>query len=133
MAQKQTTPIPEPITRLQRQLEEFRRTRPRRTKLPESLWDTAAELARQYGVHAVAQPLRLDYMGLKKRLGEEASRQATQPKPVFVELSAPPAGTRPACLIELESTRGSKLRIHWPAGTAPDWAGLLRAWRDAEA
>ncbi|HEY4050335.1 MAG TPA: hypothetical protein VGM27_26015 [Acidobacteriaceae bacterium] len=49
---------------LQRQLEQFRSNQPRRTKLPESLWQVAVELARQYGVYPVAQPLRLDYMGL---------------------------------------------------------------------
>jgi hypothetical protein len=24
------------------------------------------------------------------------------------------------------------MRIHWEAGTPPDWTSLLRAWRDAE-
>jgi len=31
-------PIPEAIVQLQRQLDQFRSTQPRRTKLPESLW-----------------------------------------------------------------------------------------------
>ena len=35
---KLKAPIPEPIVQLQRQLDQFRSTRPRRTKLPESLW-----------------------------------------------------------------------------------------------
>jgi hypothetical protein len=63
-----TAPTPEPILQLQRQLEDFRSSQPGRMKLPESLWQAAVELARQYGV-PVAHPLRLDYMGLKKRLG----------------------------------------------------------------
>jgi len=66
---KSTLAIPEPIVQLQRQLEQFRGTQPRRTKLPESLWQAAVELARQHGVYPVAHPLRLDYMQLKKRLG----------------------------------------------------------------
>ena len=70
MSGKAKPPIPEPIVQLQRQLDQFRSTRPRRTKLPESLWQAAVELARQHGVYSVAHPLRLDYMGLKKRLGE---------------------------------------------------------------
>ena len=63
---RKSTPIPEPIAQLQRQLDQFRSTQPRRTKLPESLWQAAVELARQHGVYPVAHPLRLDYMGLKK-------------------------------------------------------------------
>jgi hypothetical protein len=47
---------------LQRQLEEFRSTRQHRTKLPETLWQAAVELAREHGLHRVAHPLRLDYM-----------------------------------------------------------------------
>jgi hypothetical protein len=35
---KSTSPIPEPIEQLQRQLDQFRSTQPHRTKLPESLW-----------------------------------------------------------------------------------------------
>jgi hypothetical protein len=41
--------------------EEFRSAQPVRTKLPESLWEAAVELARQHGIYAVAHPLRLDY------------------------------------------------------------------------
>ena len=58
---RETKPIPEPVAQLQRQLEQFRSTQPERTKLPESLWQSAVELARQHGVYPVAHPLRLDY------------------------------------------------------------------------
>ena len=75
MNRKSTLPIPEPILQLQRQLDQFRSTQPRRTKLPEPLWQAAVELARQYGVYPVAHPLRLDYMRLKKRLGGFPSRR----------------------------------------------------------
>jgi hypothetical protein len=125
--------IAEPIAQLQRELEEYRRLQPRRAKLPEPIWDAAAELAREHGVHAVAQALRLDYMGLKRRLGGEvASQRPDKSKPVFVELIAPPPTKSEECLIEFESTGGDKMRIHWPVGTAPDWTALLRAWRGSE-
>jgi hypothetical protein len=68
MNRKSTSPIPEPIAQLQRQLDQFRSTQQRQTKLPEPLWQAAIELARQHGVYSVAHPLRLDYTGLKKRL-----------------------------------------------------------------
>ena len=69
MDSKITSPIPEPIVQLQRQFDQFRSTQPRRTKLPEPLWEAAVELARQHGLYSVAHPLRLDYVQLKKRLG----------------------------------------------------------------
>jgi hypothetical protein len=132
MNRKGTGLIAEPIAQLQRELEEYRRMQPRRAKLPASIWEAAAELAREHGVYAVAHPLRLDYMGLKKRLGEGTSRRPGKPKPVFVELIAPPAAKGEECLIEFESTRGDKMRIHWPVRIAPDWTALLRAWRGTE-
>jgi hypothetical protein len=66
---KSATSIPGAIEQLQRQLDEFRSTQPHRTKLPESLWQAAVELARHHGVYSVL--IRCGwtmYVGLKKRL-----------------------------------------------------------------
>ena len=117
---------------LQRQLDQFRSTQPRRTKLPEPLWQAAVELARQHGIYPVAHPLRLDYMGLKKRLGEPSSHRRKAPRAAFVELITPHPATPEECVIEFESSRGTKMRIQWKATTPPDWASLLRAWRETE-
>ena len=127
-----TAAIPEPIAQLQRQLDQFRSTQPGRRKLPESVWQAAVELAREHGVYSVAHPLRLDYMGLKKRLGGASRRRRKASKPAFVELIAPHAATLRECVIEFESLRGGKVRIRWKAAAPPDWTSLLRAWRDAE-
>ena len=127
-----TAVIPEQIAQLQHQLNEYRSTQPWRRKLPESLWQAAVELAREHGVYSVARPLRLDYMGLKKRLGGVPRLRQKASKPAFVELIAPQAATLKECVIEFESLRGGKVRIQWKAAAAPDWTSLLRAWRDAE-
>jgi len=129
---KDTLPIPEPILQLQRQLDQFRSTQSRRTKLPEPLWQAAVELARQHGVYHVAHPLRLDYTRLKKRLGGIQSRRRKAHKPAFVELVAPRSAVLEDCVIEFESPSGGKMRIQWKSPVPPDWANLLRAWRDAE-
>ena len=125
---RESTPIPEPVAQLQRQLEQFRNTQPGRTKLPESLWQAAVELARQYGVYSVAHPLRLDYTGLKKRLGGVPTLRRKATKPSFVELIAP----REEYVIEFEAPSGNKMRVQWKASTPRDWVSLLRAWREAE-
>jgi hypothetical protein len=125
---KSTPAIPEAILQLQRQLDQFRSTQPRRTKLPESLWQAAVELARQYGVYPVAHPLRLDYTGLKKRMGGVPIVRRKATKPAFVEMIAP----QEECVIEFEAPSGNKMRVQWKASTPHDWASLLRAWREAE-
>jgi hypothetical protein len=126
------TVTPEPIAQLQRQLDQIRSTEPRGRKLPESVWQTAVELAREHGVYAVAHPLRLDYMGLKKRLGGVTRPRRKARKPAFVELIASPSAMLRECVIEFEPLRGGKVRIQWKAAAPPDWLSLLRAWREAE-
>ena len=132
MNDKSASPIPEPIVQLQRRFDEFRSSRPHRTKLPETLWQAAAELAREHGLHHVAHPLRLDYMGLKKRLEGVPGPQKKMAAPAFVELIASHPATISECVIEFESSIGSKMRIQWKGSSTPDWASLLRAWREAE-
>jgi hypothetical protein len=83
-------------------------------------------------VYPVAHPLRLDYTGLKKRLGGAPSVRRKTTKPAFVELIASGRMQPDECVIEFESSGGSKMRIQWKTTASPDWTSLLRAWRDAE-
>jgi hypothetical protein len=124
--------IPESIAQLKLQLNEIRSTRPRGKRLPDSIWQSAVELAREHGVYSVAHHLRLDYAGLKNRLGGVSHRRRKARKPAFVELIATPAAMQGECSIEFESLRGGKVRIQWKAATSPDWMSLLRAWRETE-
>jgi len=117
---------------MQQQLGEFRAAHPVRTKLPESLWQFAVELARQHGVYTVAHPLRLDYTRLKERLGESSGRRGKTTKPAFVELIAPKPTKLHEFVIEIEASNGAKMRIQWRTAAPPDWTALLRAWRAVE-
>jgi hypothetical protein len=127
-----TPPIPEAIVQLRRQLDQFRSTQPRRTKLPEPLWQAAVELARQHGIYPVAHPLRLDYMGLKRRLDGVPALRRKASKPAFVELTAPRAVQVAEYAIDFECPSGRKMRIQWKTSAPPDWVSLLRAWREME-
>jgi len=88
--------------------------------------------ARQYGLYSVAHPLRLDYAQLKKRLGGVVTVSRKASSPAFVELIASHSVSMSECVIEFESSIGSKMRIQWKGASAPDWARLLRAWRESE-
>ena len=132
MNNKNASSIPEPIAQLQRRFDEFRSTQPHRTKLPETLWQAAVELAREHGLHPVAHPLRLDYMGLKRRLEGLPSARKKAAAPAFVELITAHPAPVAECVIEFEYSIGSKMRIQWKGPSTPDWASLLRAWREAE-
>ncbi|HEY5174546.1 MAG TPA: hypothetical protein VII95_03160 [Terriglobales bacterium] len=124
--------VPLGMRRVYGRFERWRKSHTGRLPIPERLWASAAELAREHGVFRTAKVLRLEY-GKLKRMAESAGSigcSATAPTS-FVELVAPPAMGRSECLIELEGPRG-KMRIQWKGTTGPDLAGLSRAlWESA--
>ena len=123
MNDKNNKPVAEPILQLQQRLEQFRSSHAHRARIPEALWQAAVELARQHGLNAVAHSLRLDYMGLKRRLADvaESGDKKKARAPGFVEWVAPYTAAGAECVIEFESQRGGKMRIQWKGSGAPDW------------
>ena len=121
------------IEAVRTQFEDWRSGRAGKSPIPDELWSAAIKAARQEGVNRTAQKLRLDAGKLKRLLiaADGRERRAAR-KPRFVELIAPAVASTPECLIEFESPSGRKMRIHWTAPVPPDWANLLRAWRDTE-
>ncbi len=131
MPVQRSAKIPEAILHLQQQLDQWRGAQKGRTKLPESFWQAAVDLAKQYGVFRTAQPLRLDYTRLKQRLSGPVPRRKS-PRPAFVELVRPQPAEMEEFVIEFESAQGGKMRVQWRSNTPPDWTNLLRAWRDGD-
>ena len=130
------SPVVNPsIDQVRQRLARWRRTRRKGSRIPDPLWKAAVQVAGSYGLNPTARALRLDYYDLQKRL-----EAAAGPDPVgksslhsFVELV--PASCRadgttsapvPECLVELESPRGAKLRIHLKGTPVPDLAALGR-------
>ena len=132
MPLRRSEEIPEPILQLQEQLDQWRGSQKQRTRLPESFWEAAVELAKRYGVYPTAHPLRLDYMRLKKRVMGAAGRRRKPAPPAFVELVRAHRAELEECVIEFESAQGAKMRVQWKASVPPDWGSLLRAWREGD-
>jgi hypothetical protein len=122
--------IAEDLLALSQRFEEWRTAQPPRSRLPESMWAAAAEMAQRHGVHCTSKALRLDYTRLKKRLPSTAAvtGQTQSTPPDFLELLASSTSSVAECVLEVESNRG-RMRVAMK-GVTPDWAGLLRAWRE---
>jgi len=86
-------------------------------------------------LYVVARSLKLDYCSLKKHVDGslECRRRQKKTPPKFVELIGATRHSVDEYLIEFESARGRKLRIHCKTSTPLDWTALLRAWRRAAA
>ena len=105
----------ESLEQVEQRFRRWRESRKHGQRIPAVLWAAAAGVAKQHGVHRVARALRLDYNGLKNRVGQ-AGPATRSPKidAQFVELFAAPASTvAPVCecAVELENARGAKMRV----------------------
>ena len=125
---RQHTEIPEELQQLSKQLEQWRSANPPRARLPESFWTAAVEMAQGHGLHRTAKALRMDYTRLKKRLPGPVEPAGPGPS-TFLEWVAPATAGPVECVVEWESARG-RMRVAMK-GVKPDWASLLRAWRES--
>jgi hypothetical protein len=125
-------------------LDEWRRLATGPKRIPEPIWERATELAIRHGVGVVAAGLRLDHSKLKGKVAAvspvRADKKAMmvtaprQPQPVgasFVELfgtttSASSTPSTTTCVLQVESSRGSRLRMEVGGLDAPGLALLLK-------
>lgn len=124
MAKGAKAEIPVGLRAVYQKLERWRRTRQGRSPLPEALWKSAAEAAREHGVSRTGQVLHLEYSKLKRVMNATRGRACSPTR--FVELGPLAALGGDECVIELEGARG-KLRLRLRGSAAGDLAGLSRA------
>ena len=119
------------LEQVRRRFELWRKRRKRCSPIPETLWASAVELVREHGLNRTAQALRLDYYALKKRLVSKEGLLCGSPqKATFIEFPLSGAGGSPACTVEMENTRGEKMKIHLAGLGAPELTVLTeRFWR----
>ena len=128
MSERPTVSVPAEIEEAQLQFEAWRRERQRGQRIPESLWLTAVELAKQHGVWPTARALHLDHSRLKGRVrnGEDDEKNGA-----FVEL-IPEGAMLCGCTVEMEDGRGARMRIELK-GAAADVTALSRTfWSERE-
>lgn len=99
-------------------------------RIPAEIWDEAAELARQHGVGPVARALKLDYACLKKRVGAAGVlAPTTTTTTTFVEF-LPAFDRLEQCTVELQSARGTQVRVKLETMSAASLVTVLRGLVD---
>jgi hypothetical protein len=102
--------------------ETWRRAKKPHNRIPKSLWAAAVEVCKQHPTYQVSQALRLNYTELKQRTARANSGSDTQHPSLdrnFVELSLGLEAQPVLCSIELESPKGSKVKMSF-AGKCRD-------------
>ncbi len=112
------------------QFESWRTSREKRTAIPETLWDAAVILSKEYCTLQISKALRLNFTSLKNRV--QASNSGFSPKsdsdPAFVELDFGRSIFPAECLVEMEDKSGSKMKVHLKGVTGVDLLELGRAF-----
>ncbi len=130
---------------LHRKIEAWRQTRPGTRPMPEELWKEASGFARELGICRVARALRVNYVGLKRRLrasgaprvvSRTSRRAASISRPDFIELSRParfaalseaPAGSD--AMVEVVAPDGTRLTIRVKGATSANVVAWVSAFR----
>jgi len=102
---------------LVQRLKAWRATRVPGQRIPEELWQAAAELARVHGLSRTATALQLSYYDLQRRLsGGRVPRRRRVPVTHFVELAPPtaPAGLPEQGTLEVVQASGARLTLRLP-------------------
>lgn len=95
-----------------RRFERWRRSCRGYGRIPNELWQVAAEAAAVHGVEATASRLEIDAARLKQWMRSAGDSDAAATPPIrFVELAPLPPDSTAECTLELEDPSGRKLRI----------------------
>jgi hypothetical protein len=129
----------EQLDALVERVEQWRSGRQGRERIPEHLWDAAAQVARLRGVTPTARALQFSHALLKQRVAR-AGNVSIEQKPAFVEVQmpavsvsgvgVPSANSRVA--IEVTGGRGGRMRVEFADARAVDVVGLVNAFWSRE-
>ncbi|MBW1688315.1 MAG: hypothetical protein JRS35_25030 [Deltaproteobacteria bacterium] len=123
------------VKQVRGRIEQWRKTRAKRSPMPEPLWDAAVQLAQADGVYPIARALQVSYQSLKYRVAL-ASKESCRAPAGFVELTPIPASPAPASgsapggetVLELSNRGGATLTIRFPAERELDVERLAAAF-----
>lgn len=104
---------------------EWRRSRDKRSPIPEDLWRAAVTLSSFCSTYRTAKALRLDYAKLKRLIHENSVRSYGSG---FVELRAESLFATSQCSIELQSPAGFRMEIRAEASTPTQFLPLITAF-----
>lgn len=118
------------LEEVQEQFENWRKTRERRTTIPEALWQAAVSLSEDYPTLQISKALRLNYTALKNRVqaSNTDSSARTDSGPAFVELDFGRSIFPGECIVEMKDKSGSKMKMQLKGVTGLDLLELSRAF-----
>ena len=118
------------LDEVRRDFERWRQSRRFGTRIPEELWQAAAEVGREIGVSKASRELCLDYYKLRRRTESTPEQRPDAESPqerkfLEIPLCADPS---PGCILEVEDARGVRLRVELKGATPAHLETLARTF-----
>lgn len=95
------------------------RRRSSREPIPDALWEAAVRLAEEYSIGRISKVLSLGHSDLKRRVqahGDNGYKEEKGGSYRFVEFALDKPGSASECVMEMEDTKGGKLKVHMKGG-----------------
>ena len=129
--------IPAAFSRLgefEKRFVHWRKSKNKREPIPQELWQAAVGLSSKHSIHVISRKLHLNYNTFKQRISSIRSnslgRVSEESGCKFVEVDIEKKILPDSCVVELEDSKGMKMRMHLSGLKAV--LELARAfWRDA--
>jgi hypothetical protein len=105
------------LEKVQQLFADWRNNRTGRSRIPDNLWQAAADLhhTQRMSINKIAHSLRLNHTALKEKIFDAThctavdSPEVGDESPLFIEITPAPEDTN--CVIEMENQVGFKMRI----------------------
>jgi hypothetical protein len=118
------------IEQVRELIDQWRKTRTTRTRMPEEIWAALVGLAAVHGVYGVARRLGINYQGLKKRVASDLNKGGLvqAPRAKFVEMGpvlsigSASSGT----VVEVVGAAGNRLTVRLVNTAGLDVPALMR-------
>ncbi|MBW8004130.1 MAG: transposase family protein [Planctomycetes bacterium] len=124
------------LTEVEKQFRSWRSSRKRGSRIPQRLWQAAAELSEQHPISDIALTLGLDYTRLRRRveplpsLRTQLASDEVRPGRAgvrFVEVGMVPGRGTGECSVEAEDGRGKKLKMHLKGASCAEAVEIAKA------
>ena len=121
LARKQTEVRGQDLEEVRRMFEQWRQRRKLGARIPAELWEAAVSLYPRYTVNQISRELRLDFVDLKKRIGNGAKKSEGATDFRFWEFRLPDSRMNiQECRLRAEDGSGRKVELELKdIGTEP--------------
>jgi len=118
------------LEEIRERFETWRKTREKRTIIPDALWEAAISLCPRYSLCQISKALRLNYNDLKYRIQRSQSMLQSSPviDPAFIDLGFKSPMLPAECIVEMEDQNGAKMSMYFKGEAGLDLLELGKAF-----